>query len=70
MGQHVRRCRFDSDGKAKGNRLRLVEWDAFRKTRKQHERGARPITNIDEWTGALRGDVEAATREVPPKANL
>ncbi|KAH7938914.1 hypothetical protein HPB52_002302 [Rhipicephalus sanguineus] len=69
-GQHTRVCHFESAGKARGRRLRLVEWDAFRKTRKERERGDRPITNIDEWTETLRADVDAATHEVPPEANL
>ncbi|XP_037518367.1 uncharacterized protein LOC119395152 [Rhipicephalus sanguineus] len=69
-GQHTRVCHFESAGKARGRRLRLVEWDAFRKTRKERERRDRPITNIDEWTETLRADVDAATHEVPPEANL
>ncbi|KAH7968938.1 hypothetical protein HPB52_012923 [Rhipicephalus sanguineus] len=59
-----------SEGKARGCRLRLVGWDAFSKTRKERERGDRPITNIDEWTETLRADVDAATHEVPFEANL
>ncbi|KAM7302421.1 uncharacterized protein ISCGN_017938 [Ixodes scapularis] len=71
-GQHGRGSRSDGDGdrKARGRRLRIVEWDAFCKTRKERERGDGPITNIDEWTETLRRDVDAATREVPPEANL
>ncbi|KAG0410944.1 hypothetical protein HPB47_011919 [Ixodes persulcatus] len=72
MGQHGRGSRSvgDGDRKARGRRLRIVEWDAFRKTREERERGDGPITNIDEWTETLRRDVDAATREVPPEANL
>ncbi|KAM7301182.1 uncharacterized protein ISCGN_016722 [Ixodes scapularis] len=71
-GQHGRRSSSDGDGnrKARGRRLRIVEWDAFCKTRKERERGDGPITNIDVWTETLRRDVDAATREVPPEANL
>ncbi|KAH7951736.1 hypothetical protein HPB52_011924 [Rhipicephalus sanguineus] len=66
----VRRNLTVAQRKARGRRLRLVEWDAFRKTRKERERRDRPITNIDEWTETLRADVDAATHEVPPEANL
>ncbi|KAH7968662.1 hypothetical protein HPB52_010529 [Rhipicephalus sanguineus] len=66
----VRRNLTVAQRKARGRRLRLVEWDAFRKTRKERERGDWPITNIDEWTETLRADVDAATHEVPPEANL
>ncbi|XP_075525011.1 uncharacterized protein LOC142557205 [Dermacentor variabilis] len=54
----------------KGNHYRLVEWDAFRKARKEHNRGSDAIDDIESWTATLRGDVEAATREVPQEAHL
>ncbi|KAH6921727.1 hypothetical protein HPB50_004369 [Hyalomma asiaticum] len=59
-------CLFDG----KGRNLKLVKWDTFRKTRQEGGRGDEPITDIEEWTEVLRRDVDAATCDVPPEANL
>lgn len=54
----------------KGKNHRLVDWDAFRKVRKEQNRGNAAIEDIDSWTATLKGDLETATREVPPEAQL
>ncbi|KAH7932535.1 hypothetical protein HPB52_024383 [Rhipicephalus sanguineus] len=54
----------------KGKKHRLVDWDAFRKVRKEQNRGSAAIEDIDSWTATLKGDLETATREVPPEAEL
>lgn len=53
-----------------GRRLKLVQWDAFRKKRAEGGRGDEPITDIDEWTATLNRDVDAVTCHIPPEAKL
>ncbi|KAH7939170.1 hypothetical protein HPB52_008040 [Rhipicephalus sanguineus] len=53
-----------------GRRLKLVQWDAFRKKRAEGGRGDEPIADIDEWTATLNRDVDAVTCHIPPEAKL
>ncbi|KAH7961664.1 hypothetical protein HPB52_011175 [Rhipicephalus sanguineus] len=53
-----------------GRKLKLVQWDAFRKKRAEGGRGDEPITDIDEWTAMLNRDVDAVTCHIPPEAKL
>ncbi|KAH7951570.1 hypothetical protein HPB52_010363 [Rhipicephalus sanguineus] len=55
---------------ATGRKLKLVQWDAFRKKRAEGGRGDEPITDIDEWTAMLNRYVDAVTCHIPPEAKL
>ncbi|KAH7940038.1 hypothetical protein HPB52_020551 [Rhipicephalus sanguineus] len=54
----------------KGKKHRLVDWDAFRKVQKEQNSGSAAIEDMDSWTATLKGDLETATREAPPEAEL
>lgn len=55
--------------KPRGKQLKLVEWDKFRSIR-EAETAEEAITDICEWTDSLKRDIAAATRTVPPEAEL
>ncbi|KAH7972657.1 hypothetical protein HPB52_014791 [Rhipicephalus sanguineus] len=55
--------------KTRGKQLELVEWDKFRNIRESKE-SEKAINDIGEWTDSLKRNTVAATRLVPPEAEL
>lgn len=54
--------------KKRGRELKLVEWDSFRKIRK--EDAEENITDIEKWAEKLQQSVKRATKTVPKEAGI
>ncbi|KAL1444204.1 hypothetical protein MTO96_029970 [Rhipicephalus appendiculatus] len=55
--------RIGQEEQASNRKVRIVEWDKFRKTR-DREKKEGPIKDIGAWCTEILADVEKATKEI------